>query len=220
MLRKLLLSVAAVALASPAMAAGVLQVTFPTTTLIPVQNDFITQLAGLGFDRYASTGANLTLLQASRIKFEFFGSESGYNDTFKTTGVGALTKTENTPFTAWGPVLIGTQLFSAGSLAGKLNFSAFNPSGPQSLVQSATVGQIGFGIFLKPRTLSGSTSNVYWLGYDDNTVVNADNHDDMIIKLTVLPVPEPATWAMMIGGMGIAGAAMRRRRRNGVAAIV
>lgn len=27
-------------------------------------------------------------------------------------------------------------------------------------------------------------------------------------------VPEPATWAMMIGGMGLTGAAMRRRRRQ------
>ena len=28
-------------------------------------------------------------------------------------------------------------------------------------------------------------------------------------------VPEPATWAMMIGGLGFVGAAMRRRRTNG-----
>lgn len=28
----------------------------------------------------------------------------------------------------------------------------------------------------------------------------------------VNPVPEPATWAMMIGGLGLAGAAMRRRK--------
>jgi hypothetical protein len=31
-------------------------------------------------------------------------------------------------------------------------------------------------------------------------------------------VPEPATWAMMIGGFGLLGAAVRRRRRMGVAA--
>ena len=30
------------------------------------------------------------------------------------------------------------------------------------------------------------------------------------------PVPEPATWAMMIGGFGLIGAALRRRQRMGV----
>jgi hypothetical protein len=31
------------------------------------------------------------------------------------------------------------------------------------------------------------------------------------VNFTVAPVPEPTTWAMMIAGLGIAGAALRRR---------
>ncbi|MET0307170.1 MAG: PEPxxWA-CTERM sorting domain-containing protein [Sphingomonas sp.] len=32
------------------------------------------------------------------------------------------------------------------------------------------------------------------------------------VSLNVTPVPEPVSWAMMLGGFGLAGAAMRRRR--------
>ena len=35
-----------------------------------------------------------------------------------------------------------------------------------------------------------------------------------ITGLTFEAVPEPATWAMMIGGLGATGSALRRRRRN------
>ena len=30
----------------------------------------------------------------------------------------------------------------------------------------------------------------------------------------ITPVPEPAAWALMLGGFGLAGAAMRRRGRS------
>ena len=42
---------------------------------------------------------------------------------------------------------------------------------------------------------------------------------DRNISLTLVDggsVPEPATWAMMVGGFGIVGAAMRRRKRPSV----
>jgi PEP-CTERM motif len=40
------------------------------------------------------------------------------------------------------------------------------------------------------------------------------------LTVTAQAVPEPATWGMMIGGMGIAGMALRRRRRTAVAQVI
>jgi hypothetical protein len=35
-----------------------------------------------------------------------------------------------------------------------------------------------------------------------------------VSNFSITPVPEPASWAMMIGGFAIVGAAMRRRRTS------
>lgn len=41
--------------------------------------------------------------------------------------------------------------------------------------------------------------------------------EDALFGIAVAAVPEPATWAMMIGGMGVVGASLRTRRRREVA---
>jgi hypothetical protein len=59
-----------------------------------------------------------------------------------------------------------------------------------------------------------------------NTVIprielNSDLNDGGVVITAVLPgavVPEPATWALMITGFGAAGAMLRRRRRETLAA--
>jgi len=40
------------------------------------------------------------------------------------------------------------------------------------------------------------------------------NHLDISGKLSMPAVPEPASWALMAGGFGLAGVAMRRRQRE------
>jgi PEP-CTERM motif len=199
-----LLGAAALTFGSSANASAI--ITFGGTNPVPIPgNDFAGQLAGLGLTLYTTTGATITLDENSILTFEFLGSESGFNDTFQAGGVNF---TETTGFTAWTNQLLGSNFFAAGSLAGLLNFSSV--SGPGA---NATVGDDGFGIFLTPNNVSGFSTNVFYLGYDDQINNIDDNHDDMIIRVTVSPaVPEPATWAMMLLGFGAAGFVLRRRR--------
>ncbi len=206
-MRKLVLGLAgaaALAFGSTQASASAI-ITFGATNPVPGNNDFQTDLAGLGLTLFTTDGATITLTENSVLTFDFFGSESGFDDTFQ---AGSVSFTETSGFTSWGAVPLGADAFLMGSLAGLLNFSS--ATGPGA---DATVGDDGFGIFLGANAVSGLSTNVFWLGYDDQITNIDDNHDDMIIRVTVSPaVPEPATWAMMLLGFGAAGFVLRRRR--------
>lgn len=217
-MRKLLLAASALALASPvaAIAAPVVTVGFGSSTSLSPFNNFIPQLTGLGYTKYSTTGSTLVLSGMAKITYYFMGSESGFSDTFK---AGSLSYTETSSFENHfgSPILIGTQTFAAGgSLAGILNFSATNASFPAGA--PATVGQDGFGVFLKTAQATGTGVTEFFFGYDDQTGRADDNHDDFIVKavVTAVPVPEPGTWAMLLSGFAIVGSLLRRRRSNGV----
>jgi hypothetical protein len=66
-------------------------------------------------------------------------------------------------------------------------------------------------------TLNGQ--NYYGYAYTTNNVLNSYGYQTIADTPFVIdtnapaaPVPEPASWAMMIGGFGMVGAGMRRRR--------
>lgn len=66
------------------------------------------------------------------------------------------------------------------------------------------VGEPGYG-YMGPQLFSGSEQFPTFL----SGVYTLDNGD----ILTISEVPEPAAWAMMLGGFAVAGVALRRRRR-------
>ena len=76
------------------------------------------------------------------------------------------------------------------------------------------MGLNGNGDPPKILTLNVSAAGTYtfsdWTGLTALSMRNLGDHVS-IDNFTVLPVPEPASWTMMIGGLALAGAAMRRR---------
>ena len=206
-MKKMFLTAAAMALSLPvaAQAAPYVTINFSGTTAIPANNDFQSNLNGLGFLNYASLGASLFLSGPASLTFEFLGSESGYSDTFSTSGGLSYTETSLLENHFAAPILIGTQYFAGGDLFKLLNFTS-------NLGAAATVGDDGFGIFLARGAITGGQYNTFYLGYDDQISNKDDNHDDFIVRVTVnSPVPEPTTWAMLLFGFGIVGFALRRR---------
>jgi hypothetical protein len=64
---------------------------------------------------------------------------------------------------------------------------------------------------------AGSGSGNDFTGFVDNVRVSTSGGDDAINFEVPTPsgaVPEPASWAMMVGGFGLVGAAMRSRRKQ------
>ena len=57
------------------------------------------------------------------------------------------------------------------------------------------------------------SSGIYQLllGFNDGLVADGD-FDDMVVGLSITPVPEPETYALMLAGIGAIGFVARRRR--------
>jgi len=96
-----------------------------------------------------------------------------------------------------------------GTLIG-MNFGSYT-QGNLTAAFGTLVGEIG-GVFAVLGTNyngtawgTGALKLYYW---DSN---NGDNSQYITANVTAGGVPEPATWALMIGGFGLAGAALRRR---------
>jgi hypothetical protein len=117
-------------------------------------------------------------------------------------------------FTAWGDTDLSYAVGTTNTpFSGTLSFAnwaavdaAFNPftaSNGSSMNSSSSF----------TRAINGAVSgNLFFVSA---ALVNPDGYADYVkLKtLTETPaVPEPATWAMMIGGLGIVGMSMRRRK--------
>jgi hypothetical protein len=206
MSRYLLAGAAALAFTAAPAAAASFTVGLGTDQALISANDFKTQLEGLGLDNMRNF-AGLTLDGPARVKVELVASEGGSTDRLIMPG---LIHTHGPNINAFAaPVLIGMLTFN--------NPATFNVQFTSSLSNFLTIHSPGgeqIGYFLD-NAMNGSaaTTSVLHIGYDNQIVApDDDNHDDLIIRLTATPVPEPAAWALMIAGFGLAGAAARRRR--------
>jgi hypothetical protein len=121
----------------------------------------------------------------------FLASVGGSSITLNSFNLGAWPSTvRNTSFDIFDG--LGNTLFSSGSITvGTGNLS--------SLFNVGLTSSNGIGIVFGP----------------DSYNVGIDNIDFTVTPGTG-PIPEPASWAMMIAGFGLAGAAMRRRAKVSV----
>jgi hypothetical protein len=130
------------------------------------------------------------------------------------TGTGAIKPFANIgePNVTFDQVIIvqknGTATLGPDALTVLLTGNRFIVSVPVSLLPSMGATPANFGFNIWPRAGSTVTSNSQITDF-------APNNQLLSTSGLITPVPEPATWEMMLVGFGLVGGAIRLRRRAG-----
>ncbi len=200
-------------------------------SIVDVGNDF------LWIEGNITEGGTLQLSEPGFVTVEYLGKEAGFVGTefwfgSLTSPGGTLVATTNTPppfiegqtaaipFPPPGIVRGLAPYLSPMVGAGTLPFFFRVPSNGDAIVENghqATVdapNDVGFWW----RSETGGLGNEVYVLLDDGGGVTpgapSDNdHDDMIMRLTVSAVPEPTTLTMLMAGLGLLAGQRRWRAR-------
>ncbi len=184
-------------IASLALAATLLAAAPASAAIFVVGAQPNSSSGGVGLASISLTAGQAFTVSSSTDDLWSAGALPRYSDADGLTGPRFATATDD----SGQPV--GTQIGANFGLHNQNSLSA--PFG-------TLVGEIG-GVFqVLGANFAGNAWNTgtlnlfYW---DSN---NGDNFGRIAFNINA--VPEPATWAMMIGGFALTGAALRRRRRD------
>ena len=169
-------------------------------------------------------GSTISLSGDAELKITLLGAEAGYENQFKWLPTGATLT--NLPginnFSAGGVNgKEGISSFFVSAVSGDLSFSfkslglvpspnsvtnGFNPDG--SVLPGAAVPN--FFASFGPTASAATSGDTLYLFFDDKPDERTDdNHDDLVIKVQVVPLPA-AAWLLL----GVSGALVAAKRRS------
>ena len=143
----------------------------------------------------------LSLSSAADLVFTFVGKEAAYNDVFKDyNSKSELAGTFSNSTSVGNTSMFTTTNVSAGSLTFGFLSNAVNNSFYSN-------GSSRIGVILSDDKKSAL------LMFNDKG--SDKDYDDMVVKVSILSaVPEPETYALMLGGLALVSAVARRRKQQ------
>lgn len=188
----------------PASAAVIVVSGIGTVGGVSPVNNFKTNLSGIGLTSFTNDYGSVDVVGTpAKVSVYRVASESSFHNTLTAFGSGPIAEPGPQPLSGWTPNDLVASAVYVGTLADVIKFFS------DGVVPSFTFNSDRLGIFL-PTGFAGPkyvTNNLY-VGFDDVTRDPDDNHDDYIIRISV--VPEPAAWLTMIAGFGMIGLSLRR----------
>jgi hypothetical protein len=171
-------------------------------------NDGLVPLFGAGTTSLAGVyGSTINLDGPAKVTFTLLGYEAGFLNQFS-FGADVLNGGGGN---VWNPA--GLDSFMAIAGAGTLAFSfSTDGNGGSSVTNGSNPDNSGPGINFFASTNGDQSGKFVYLFLDDGGANNDDNHDDLVVRVDVAPVPLPAGGLLLIGALG-GLAALRRRKK-------
>ena len=154
----------------------------------------------------------LTPQQSATVSFTYLGHEALWLDSLSTGSLGSLNNAS----------ALGTQttLTLAPGYTGALPFAMSDPYGKVAnnggtWSSGVSIGRVATNFTASKGSVAGQKFQ-YVLGFNDSSA-SSNDWDDLLVGVNVKinavsAVPEPSSWALLAGGLGVIGVVGSRRR--------